>query len=111
MLLQQPIFPGNDYIHQLKLIVKMLGRPSTEDLWFISNKNAMSFMLQLPDYAAQDFKLKFPDARASALELLALMLQFNPQKRIRAREALSHKYVEEYELYLSLVIYTQVSGA
>ena len=34
MLARKPMFPGNDYIHQLKLIMKMMGTPTTADeLW------------------------------------------------------------------------------
>lgn len=40
---------GNDYIHQLKLITKALGTPTSEaDLWFVKNPKAKVFMLQLP---------------------------------------------------------------
>lgn len=97
MLLLQPVFPGNDYIHQLKLIVKLLGRPLKVDLWFVSNQNAMNFMLQLPDYKSQDFQSKFHSAtNAMALNLLEKMLVFNPRKRTSLHEALEHKYVEEF---------------
>jgi len=111
MLLQQPVFPGNDYIHQLKLIVKMLGRPSEADLWFVSNQNALNFMLQLPDYNSQDLRSKFPSAQAAALELLAMMLVFNPKKRITVHEALEHSFVEEsVHLPFHLSRCLQVSG-
>lgn len=97
MLLLQPVFPGNDYIHQLKLIVKMLGRPLEEDLWFVSNQNAMNFMLQLPDYAPQALQSKFSNTtNIAALDLLAKMLVFNPKKRTSLHKALEHKYVEEF---------------
>ena len=96
MLLSQPVFPGNDYIHQLKLIVKMLGRPTKEQLWFVSNPNAMNFMLQLPDYKPQALGERFPGAGAPALDLLSLMLVLDPAKRIPPEAALAHAYVEEF---------------
>lgn len=97
MLLLQPVFPGNDYIHQLKLIVKMLGRPLQEDLWFVSNQNAMNFMLQLPDYQPQPLATKFPSVvNTDALDLLGLMLVFDPKKRTSLHNVLQHKYVEEF---------------
>ena len=71
MLLSQPVFPGNDYIHQLKLIVKMLGKAPDEDLWFVSNPNALNFMKQLPKYEPQPLEEKFPGAPAAAPVLLA----------------------------------------
>lgn len=96
MLLLQPVFPGNDYIHQLKLIVKLVGCPHKEDLWFVSNQNAMNFMMQLPEYNAQGLRSKFLDVNADALDLLAQMLVFNPRNRIPVRETLQHKYVLEF---------------
>lgn len=92
ILLQQPIFPGNDYIHQLKLIVKMLGRPSSDELWFVSNQNALNFMLQLPEYKAQVWKIQNP----TALDLLSKILIFNPTKRLTVLHALEHPYVEDF---------------
>ncbi|CAN0051556.1 unnamed protein product, partial [Choristocarpus tenellus] len=37
MLGRKPLFNGNDYIHQLKLITKLIGKPSEADLWFVTN--------------------------------------------------------------------------
>jgi len=96
MMLQQPVFPGSDYIHQLKLIVKLIGRPSQEDLWFVDNKNALNFMLQLPDYKAVDLPSKFPSGDAESLDLLASMIVFNPAKRTSLHNALAHRFVAEF---------------
>lgn len=97
MLLLQPVFPGNDYIHQLKLIVKLLGRPPESDLWFISNQNAMNFMLQLPEYKAQNLLTKFPNtANETGLDLLSKILVFDPKRRLSIRRALRHSYIEDF---------------
>lgn len=37
MLGRKPLFAGNDYIHQLKLITSLIGKPTEEDLWFVTN--------------------------------------------------------------------------
>lgn len=37
MLGRKPLFAGNDYIHQLRLITTLIGKPSEEDLWFVTN--------------------------------------------------------------------------
>lgn len=100
MLLQQPVFPGNDYIHQLKLIVKLIGSPSEKDLWFVSNQNAMNFMLQLPVYGAQNLQSKFHMVSNLALDLLGRMLVFDPRKRMPLGKALKHSYVEEFREHL-----------
>ena len=44
LLYRKPLFPGKDYIHQLKLIIKTLGSPSDEDLEFISIPKARAFL-------------------------------------------------------------------
>lgn len=37
MLGRKPLFAGNDYIHQLKLITSLIGKPTEADLWFVTN--------------------------------------------------------------------------
>lgn len=37
MLGRKPLFAGNDYIHQLRLITQLIGKPKEEDLWFVRN--------------------------------------------------------------------------
>lgn len=48
LLYRKPLFPGKDYIHQLKLIIKTLGSPIDEDLEFISIAKARAFIKALP---------------------------------------------------------------
>ena len=50
MLGRKPMFPGSDYIHQLKLIMKVVGTPPEEGLWFVSNQKARRFVMNLPRY-------------------------------------------------------------
>lgn len=40
----------------------------------------------------QDLATRFPGCGPEAMELLSAMLQFNPDKRISAEEALSHPF-------------------
>jgi mitogen-activated protein kinase 1/3 len=32
MLSRRPLFPGKDYLHQLRLIVDLIGNPTDDDL-------------------------------------------------------------------------------
>ncbi len=93
MLGRKPLFPGNDYIHQLKLITKTIGTPTSEDdLWFVKNPKAKVFMLQLPACPPQDLSKRFPEAGPEALDLLRAMLQLDYQKRITVEQALAHPF-------------------
>jgi serine/threonine protein kinase len=37
ILLRRPFLQGRDYLHQLKLIIKLVGKPKEEDLGFLQN--------------------------------------------------------------------------
>eukprot|EP00903_Cladosiphon_okamuranus_P012703 g11877.t1 len=93
MLGRKPLFAGNDYIHQLKLITSLIGKPDEEDLWFVTNPRARRFMLGLPETAPVNLKVKFPDANADAVDLLSKMLILDPNKRISVEQALEHPYL------------------
>ena len=47
LLLRKPLFPGKDYIDQLKLIIKTLGTPSDDELSFISAPKARAYIKAL----------------------------------------------------------------
>jgi serine/threonine protein kinase len=89
----KPLFPGDDYIHQLKLIVDVLGSPSEEDLAFVKSPRALSFMQKQGGKAKVPFTTLFPRASPLSLDLLEKMLAFNPDKRITVDEALAHPYL------------------
>ena len=66
----RPLFPGDDYMHQLRLIVDTLGSPSPADLAFVTSERARAFMLRL--------------AGRPRVELARLCPSANP---VRARDA------------------------
>lgn len=53
LLLRKPLYPGKDYLHQLKIIVEHLGMPKSEDLMFITNKRAREYIRGLNVTAKQ----------------------------------------------------------
>jgi mitogen-activated protein kinase 1/3 len=96
ILQRKPVLCGKDYIHQLRLIVKLLGKPDPEDLEFIEHQGAKTIINQM-NFSGKDLGEIFGDATQdkNAVDLLRRMLQFNPQKRITVDEALEHPYVAE----------------
>lgn len=95
LLLRKPLFPGKDYIDQLKLIVATLGSPTEEELGFISAPKARAYIQGLPRSGKADFRRIFPGTSPKALDLLEKMLQFDPRKRISVEQALAHPWLEQ----------------
>ena len=47
LLARTPLFPGEDYIAQLRLICEKIGRPAEKDLDFVTSERARRFMASL----------------------------------------------------------------
>lgn len=96
MLTGKPIFPGNSTMNQLDRILEVTGRPSAEDVASVKSPFAATMLESLPDTRPRALSEMFPTASAEALDLLRLCLQFNPDKRITAHQALRHPYVAQF---------------
>jgi serine/threonine protein kinase len=90
---RKPLFPGDDYIHQLQLINDAIGSPSEADMEFIQSQKAKRFMRSLPQREHVSFSKLFPTANALAIDLLNRMLVFDPVQRITVDQALAHPYL------------------
>ncbi|XP_073302225.1 mitogen-activated protein kinase 4-like isoform X4 [Primulina huaijiensis] len=90
---REPLFPGKDYIHQLKLITELLGTPDEMSLKFLRSDNARRYVKQLPQFPKQQLLTRFPNMSPLALDLLGKLLKFDPSQRITVDEALCHPYL------------------
>ncbi|KAF7137624.1 hypothetical protein RHSIM_Rhsim07G0011800 [Rhododendron simsii] len=93
VMTRQPLFPGKDYVHQLRLITELIGSPDDASLGFLRSDNARRYVRQLPQYPRQQFSTRFPNMSPGALDLLEKMLVFDPTRRITVDEALCHPYL------------------
>lgn len=93
MLGRKALFPGRDYLDQLKRILDVLGTPSEEDISAISNTQAVLFLRSVPPKPKRPWAELYPKASPLALDLLDKMLAFNPAKRISIPEAMQHPYL------------------
>ncbi|OVA13959.1 Protein kinase domain [Macleaya cordata] len=93
IMTREPLFPGKDYVHQLRLITELLGSPEDSSLGFLRSDNARRYVRQFPQYPKQQFSSRFPNMSPAAIDLLEKMLVFDPNKRITADEALCHPYL------------------
>jgi len=93
MLGRKALFPGRDYLHQLRLIIDVLGTPSESDLACITNQQAVQFLRTLPVKARKPWSEIFTNASPGALDLLNEMLVFDPSKRCTMVDALNSEYM------------------
>lgn len=93
IMTREPLFPGKDYVHQLRLITELIGSPDDSSLGFLRSDNARRYVKQLPQYPKQHFPARFPNGSAMAVDLLEKMLVFDPNKRITVNDALCHPYL------------------
>lgn len=96
LLARSPLFPGEDYIAQLRLICEKLGRPPEKDLDFVTSERAKKFMISLASKPPAPLSELFPSHRneKEALHLLKCMLEIHPKKRITLEKALEHPFLE-----------------
>ena len=95
LLARAPLFPGADYIAQLRLICDKMGRPDEADLGFVTSERAKRFIVSLPQKPPQDLKDSFPNfsGETEAFDLLQKMLEFHPDRRITIDKALEHPFL------------------
>ncbi|KAK0587843.1 hypothetical protein LWI29_029874 [Acer saccharum] len=93
IMTREPLFPGKDYVHQLRLITELIGSPDDASLGFLRSDNARRYVRQLPRCRKQQFATRFPNRSRGAIDLLEKMLVFDPNKRITVDEALCHPYL------------------
>jgi serine/threonine protein kinase len=92
---RKSLFPGHDYMHQLHLIIEILGTPTNDETNFIVSEKAKAYIRSLPFHKKANFRQMFPHATDLALDLLEKMLSFAPEKRITVDQALAHPYLRQ----------------
>ena len=100
LLKRKPMFPGDDYIHQLQLISDVLGTPTDEELAFVTSDKAKRFMKSQATKTKMDYAAYFDKANPLAIDLLDKMLQFDPANRITIEDVSidhrqSSKWIED----------------
>ncbi|CAE7876225.1 erkA [Symbiodinium microadriaticum] len=98
MFARRPVFPGKNVQHQLKLILEGLGpRKEESSLSWIKKPEIRKFVDSLtPSVDRKAFCDALGPISPSAMELLDALLQFDPQQRISAEQALNWSYFGEF---------------
>jgi len=96
MLGRKQLFPGKNYVHQLQLILSVLGTPPQGLISAIGADRVRSYIQSLPSRAPVPLAKLYPQVEPEALDLLGSMLRFDPRERISVTQALEHRYLSKY---------------
>ncbi|TDL27200.1 Pkinase-domain-containing protein [Rickenella mellea] len=93
LMLGQPLFPGESGIDQLVEIIKVLGTPSREQIKTM-NPNYMEH--KFPQIKPHPFNKVFrPRTAPESIDLVAKLLEYTPEARLSAVEAMCHALFDE----------------
>ncbi|ENN77478.1 hypothetical protein D910_07354 [Dendroctonus ponderosae] len=98
MCIGKPLFPGSSTVNQVERIMATIPTPTIEDINQVCISGVGSSMIKNASSAA---KLPIQSiiggaAPTDAIALIEELLVFNPHKRLKAAEALSHDYVANF---------------
>ena len=96
MLGRQVLLPGRDQVHQLALILDLVGTPDEEAVNRIMNANARRYVLNYRQSSGTTLSAKFPNASEEALDLLEKLCVWDPAARLTAEQALEHPFLDDY---------------
>ncbi|CAG7834474.1 unnamed protein product [Allacma fusca] len=94
LLSHKPLLPGRSEIHQLDLIIDLLGSPN-DAIWpeFSSLPAVQNITLKSQPY--NNVKTRFPLLTGPGLRLMNFLLMYDPKKRASAEECLNSSYFRE----------------
>lgn len=93
---RKPIFMGNDQMHQIVEILKVLGTPKTETIMKYGSSVAVEiFTLPKPQYGKMPWKTIYSFASDRGLDLIEKMLKWDSDLRLTCDEVLQHSFFHD----------------
>jgi mitogen-activated protein kinase 15 len=92
----RPLFPGNSTLDQLRCIIQITGRPTIEDIRSTGSPVAEIIMADVPQPEPIALSELYPKASAESLDMIRMMLQYNPNRRVLVVQALRHPFVADF---------------
>eukprot|EP00668_Euglena_longa_P000665 GGOE01000807.1.p1 GENE.GGOE01000807.1~~GGOE01000807.1.p1 ORF type:complete len:408 (-),score=120.39 GGOE01000807.1:235-1458(-) len=89
-----PLFPGTNELDQIHKIHNILGTPNP-DLLNKMKKHSSHIEFEFPPKQGTGLVKLIPHASPDALDLMHLLLAYNPEERVSAKQALRHAYFKE----------------
>jgi mitogen-activated protein kinase 1/3 len=98
------LFPANNYVEMLQMMVELLGTPTDNDLSYVSNPKARTFIRNQYQATRVNWAQKFSKCCPESADLLDKIMTFNPSERITVEQSLSHPFLEGFPKVVSFKI-------
>ncbi|KAK7491952.1 hypothetical protein BaRGS_00016798 [Batillaria attramentaria] len=96
MLLGKPLFPGSSTLNQIERIMCSIPTPSRGDIDSLRSAYGASVLDKASGKPKKPLEDMLSEAPVEGVDLMRRLLQFNPDKRITADEALRHPFVSRF---------------
>ncbi|PWY82309.1 cell division control protein 2 kinase [Aspergillus eucalypticola CBS 122712] len=99
MCTRKPLFPGDSEIDEIFKIFRLLGTPD-EAIW-PGVTSFPDFKPTFPKWKRDETRALVPDLEEDGLDLLDALLEYDPARRISAKQACMHPYFRNGSAYYS----------
>ncbi|XP_076462548.1 extracellular signal-regulated kinase 2-like isoform X2 [Babylonia areolata] len=96
MLMGKPLFPGSSTLNQIERIMASIPTPSRGDIDSLRSQYGASVLEKAAGKPKKSLEDMLSEAPVEGVDLMRRLLQFNPDKRITAEEALRHPFVSRF---------------
>lgn len=95
LMIGNVLFAGKSSLNQIELIVKLLGRPTAEDIKTMKIGNG-DLLVECEAKKSKSITSLFKGCSSDAIDLIRKLLVYNPEKRINVEEALKHPFFAKF---------------
>lgn len=99
MLGGKPVFQGSSTLNQLEKICEVVGRPTADEVASMKSPFAQTMLDNInlkSSTKPMTWAMMYPKASADALDLLEKLMQWDPNKRLTAKEGMTHPYCKQF---------------
>ncbi|KAJ3086298.1 hypothetical protein HK102_013313 [Quaeritorhiza haematococci] len=90
-----PLFPGSNELDQLHRIHAVMGTPSQKLLKAMLGSKVSSLKYTFPEREGTGIRHLIPQVSQECVDLINLLLTYNPDERINSKEALRHSFFKD----------------
>jgi mitogen-activated protein kinase 15 len=98
MLGGKPMFQGSSTLNQLERICEVAGRPSDDEVKAMKSPFSQTMLDNINPSSStpKAWSQVYPKANADAIDVLEKLMQWDPNKRLDAKEGMMHPYCKQF---------------